>query len=334
MRSSLLAVAFTASLALAACGSTPDASSGSSPSVPASTPPASSAAPEAVPSAEPLKVVTAFYPLTYLAEQVGGDQITVTNLTPPGGEPHDLELTPQQVAAIGEADLVLYIEGFQPAVDEAVAQQASSTALSMSANLTLLEGEEHEGEEHEGEEHEGEDEGAHGATDPHVWLNPLNMEAMGTTVADRLSSIRADKQAMFSANAQALASTMSELDAAWAAGTEKCTSRDLVTSHEAFGYLAKRYGFTQVGISGLSPDSEPSPAKIVEIADFVRANNVKTIYYETLVDPKIAETVASETGASTAVLDPLEGLAPGSTGNYVTVMESNLASVKAGNGCA
>ena len=325
MRSSLLAVAFTASLALAACGSTPDASSGSSPSMPASTPPASSAAPEAVPSAEPLKVVTAFYPLTYLAEQVGGDQITVTNLTPPGGEPHDLELTPQQVAAIGEADLVLYIEGFQPAVDEAVAQQASSTALSMSANLTLLEGEEHEGEEHEG---------AHGATDPHVWLNPLNMEAMGTTVADRLSSIRADKQAMFSANAQALASTMSELDAAWAAGTEKCTSRDLVTSHEAFGYLAKRYGFTQVGISGLSPDSEPSPAKIVEIADFVRANNVKTIYYETLVDPKIAETVASETGASTAVLDPLEGLAPGSTGNYVTVMESNLASVKAGNGCA
>ena len=293
--------------------------------MPASTPPASSAAPEAVPSAEPLKVVTAFYPLTYLAEQVGGDQITVTNLTPPGGEPHDLELTPQQVAAIGEADLVLYIEGFQPAVDEAVAQQASSTALSMSANLTLLEGEEHEGEEHEG---------AHGATDPHVWLNPLNMEAMGTTVADRLSSIRADKQAMFSANAQALASTMSELDAAWAAGTEKCTSRDLVTSHEAFGYLAKRYGFTQVGISGLSPDSEPSPAKIVEIADFVRANNVKTIYYETLVDPKIAETVASETGASTAVLDPLEGLAPGSTGNYVTVMESNLASVKAGNGCA
>ena len=225
---------------------------------------------------------------------------------------------------------MLYIEGFQPAVDEAVAQQASSTALSMSANLTLLEGEEHEGEEHEGEEHEG----AHGATDPHVWLNPLNMEAMGTTVADRLSSIRADKQAMFSANAQALASTMSELDAAWAAGTEKCTSRDLVTSHEAFGYLAKRYGFTQVGISGLSPDSEPSPAKIVEIADFVRANNVKTIYYETLVDPKIAETVASETGASTAVLDPLEGLAPGSTGNYVTVMESNLASVKAGNGCA
>ena len=325
MRSSLLAVAFTASLALAACGSTPDASSGSSPSMPASTPPASSAAPEAVPSAEPLKVVTAFYPLTYLAEQVGGDQITVTNLTPPGGEPHDLELTPQQVAAIGEADLVLYIEGFQPAVDEAVAQQASSTALSMSANLTLLEGEEHEGEEHEG---------AHGATDPHVWLNPLNMEAMGTTVADRLSSIRADKQAVFSANAQALASTMSELDAAWAAGTEKCTSRDLVTSHEAFGYLAKRYGFTQVGISGLSPDSEPSPAKIVEIADFVRANNVKTIYYETLVDPKIAETVASETGASTAVLDPLEGLAPGSTGNYVTVMESNLASVKAGNGCA
>jgi zinc transport system substrate-binding protein len=288
--------------------------------MPASTPPASSAAPEAVPSAEPLKVVTAFYPLTYLAEQVGGDQITVTNLTPPGGEPHDLELTPQQVAAIGEADLVLYIEGFQPAVDEAVAQQASSTALSMSANLTLLEGEEHEG--------------AHGATDPHVWLNPLNMEAMGTTVADRLSSIRADKQAVFSANAQALASTMSELDAAWAAGTEKCTSRDLVTSHEAFGYLAKRYGFTQVGISGLSPDSEPSPAKIVEIADFVRANNVKTIYYETLVDPKIAETVASETGASTAVLDPLEGLAPGSTGNYVTVMESNLASVKAGNGCA
>jgi zinc transport system substrate-binding protein len=131
-----------------------------------------------------------------------------------------------------------------------------------------------------------------------------------------------------------LTEQLGALDSEWKAGTTTCANRDLVVAHEAFGYLAKRYGFAQVGISGLSPDAEPSPAKVAEVADFVRANGVRTIYFETLVDPKVAETVAAETGAATAALDPLEGLAEGSTDDYLSVMRTNLETVRKGQPCS
>ena len=275
-------------------------------------------------AAEPLDVVAAFYPLQYAAERIGGDGVTVTNLTAPGAEPHDLELTAQQVAQIGEADLVLYIPGFQPAVDEAVAQQATGTAVDMTTGLTLLEGHSEE------PGHEGEASG----TDPHVWLDPTNMVTMGATIADRLDPLAPSRAEAFAANQKAFDADMTTLDSAWTTGTATCTSRDLVVSHEAFGYLAKRYRFEQVGITGLSPEAEPSAAKVAEVADFVRSNDVRTIYFETLVDPKVAQTVASETGATTAVLDPLEGLAEGATGDYTSIMRANLETVRKGQPCS
>ena len=254
-------------------------------------------------------VVAAFYPLAYAAEQVGGDTVDVIDLTPPGAEPHDLELTPQQVAQIAEADLVLYIPGFQPAVDEAVAQQAGDRALDVTQGIDLIPG------------------------DPHVWLNPENMTIIGHDIAERLATSFPDLADVTAFGAKGLADSMSSLNDAWDAGTASCTIRDLVVSHEAFGYLAAAYGFTQVGIAGLSPESEPSPARLAEVAALVKAQGVTTIYYETLVDPKVAETVAAETGATTAVLDPLEGLPEGYDGDYVTVMQDNLAQVQAGQNC-
>lgn len=253
-------------------------------------------------------IVAAFYPLAYAAEQVAGPDATIINLTPPGAEAHDLELTAQQVAQIADADLVLYIPGFQPAVDEAVEQQAGDRALNVTAAITLLPG------------------------DPHVWLNPLNMATIGDEVAARLSS-NSSIAATAEKGASDLRASMEALNAEWAAGTSACTIRDLVVSHEAFGYLAAAYGFTQVGIAGLSPEAEPSPARLAEVAKFVTDNGITTIYYETLVDPKVAQTVAAETGAATAVLDPLEGLPEGYDGDYVTVMKDNLVEVRAGQGC-
>jgi len=254
-------------------------------------------------------IVAAFYPLAYAAEQVAGPDATVINLTPPGAEAHDIELTAQQVAQIADADLVLYIPGFQPAVDEAVQQQAGDRALDVTQAITLLPG------------------------DPHVWLNPLNMAIIGDEIADRLSTTTPDLAGAVQDGAAALSSAMETLNDEWKAGTTTCANRDLVVSHEAFGYLAAAYGFTQVGIAGLSPEAEPSPARLAEVAKFVSDNGVTTIYYETLVDPKVAQTVAAETGASTAVLDPLEGLPEGYDGNYVTVMQANLAEVRKGQGC-
>lgn len=280
-------------------------------------------------SAGTTTVVAGFYPLEWAAAAVGGDRVSVTSLTAPGAEPHDLELTPQQVAAVSDADLVLYVAEFQPALDDAIAQSPDA-AVDVAGGLETLAPEEHADEEHAGEEHAGEET----SYDPHVWLDPTNMATIVATVAQRLSSVDPAGASTYAANAAALQDRLTALDEQWTAGTATCTSRDLVVSHEAFGYLAERYGFTQVGISGLSPDTEPSPAKIAEVADFVRANKVATVYYETLVDPKVAETVAQETGAGTAVLDPLEGLAEGSSEDYISVMEKNLQTVKDGQGCS
>lgn len=280
------------------------------------------------PSSDGLSVVAAFYPLEYAATDVGGDAVTVTSLTPPGVEPHDLELSAAQVAQIADADLVLYIPGFQPAVDEAIEQQAADRALDVTAGLTLLAGEEHAEEEHAEEEHD------HGANDPHVWLDPANMAAIGTVIGDRLAELSPAAADAIGTRATDFAGRMNDLDAEFTAALEPCTIRDLVVSHEAFGYLADAYGFTQVGISGLSPEAEPSPARIREVADLVTANGVSTIYYETLVDPKVAQTLADETGATTAVLDPLEGLALDATRDYTSVMRENLATLVAGQSCS
>ncbi len=306
-------LAAMASLALAACGS------------------GGSAASSSVPVPERLTVVAGFYPLQFAAEQIGDATVSVTNLTPPGAEPHDLELTPQQVARIAQADLVVYISGFQPALDEAVAQQAADRALDVLDVVEVLSvGAGHDA--HEGE-HAGEGEHGELSTDPHIWLDPLAMDQIGEAIAERLSTLLPDESTGIAESAKKFSQEMSELNSAWKAATATCTSRDLVVSHEAFGYLARAYGFTQVGISGLSPDAEPSPATIAEVSAFVRDHGITTIYYETLVDPKIAQTIAAETGASTAVLDPIEGLVPGSDATYLTLMESNLATLVAGQQC-
>ena len=297
----VLTLAATAALTLAACSGGSDSGGSSNP------------------DGRPT-IVAAFYPLAYAAEQVGGANVQVIDLTPPGAEPHDLELSPTQVAQISEADLVLYIPGFQPALDEAVAQVAGDRALDVTAQIPLLPA-------------EGADGQASGG-DPHVWLNPLNMSIIGQEISTRLSAIDAATATDFAAGSAALDASMTSLNDEWVAGTTTCQSRDLVVSHEAFAYLAAQYDFTQVPIAGISPDTEPSPARLAEIADFVRANGVTTIYYETLVDPKVAETIAAETGATTAVLDPIEGLAEGSTQDYVTLMQANLSAVRAGQGCS
>lgn len=309
-----LPIAFPVALLLTACGG--GSSSDTSPSPGA--------------DGSPIRVIAGFYPLAYAAQQVGGSALEVINLTPPGAEAHDLELGPQQVAEIGEADLILYIPGFQPALDEAIAQVAPDRALNVTEAIALLPAK--DGHSEDGHDDDPAHDGDALAGDPHVWLNPLNMSTIGDEIAARLTAI--DAEGSFTAGAASFRTAMDALNTQWADGTIQCRSRDLVVSHEAFGYLAQQYNFVQVGIAGLSPDAEPSPARIAEVIDLVRANGVTTIYYETLVDPKVAETLAAETGTSTAILDPLEGLAEGATGDFVTIMQANLEQVQIGQGCS
>jgi zinc transport system substrate-binding protein len=279
-------------------------------------------------------VVAAFYPLQFVAERVGGDAVTVTNLAKPGAEPHDLELNPQQVGQLTDAQLVLYLKGFQPAVDEAVAQNNADRAFDAGSAVTLLSGTEsahaHEGEEeHAAEEEHAEEEG--GGTDPHIWLDPTRLAAVADAVAAKLGAADPDRAADYTARATALRTELTTLDALYTQGLQTCARREIVTSHTAFAYLAERYKLEQIGISGLSPEDEPSPQRLAEVAAEAKEHGATTIFFETLVSPKIAETIAQEVGAKAEVLDPIEGL---ESGDYFSVMRTNLASLKTALSCS
>lgn len=260
---------------------------------------------------EAVSVVASHYPVEFLVRQVGGDLVDVQSLTSPGTEPHDLELSPQQVGEVQQAATVFYLGGFQPAVDQAVTS-ATGTVVDLSQGLPLH--------------------GSGDDADPHVWLDPVLMQQMAATVADSLAAADPEHAQAFRANAAQLDEELGDLNQEWTEATKRCASRTMVVSHEAFGYLADRYGFTQKGISGLSPETEPSAAAIAELTQFVRDNGVTTVYSETLVDPAVAQTIAAEAGVDTATLDPLEG--PPAEGDYFTAMRANLETLTLGQSCS
>jgi len=284
-----------------------------------------------------LEVVASFYPLQFVAERVGGDQVSVTNLTPAGAEPHDLELTPSDTAVLQDADLVVFLAGFSDALDQAIDVVAGDHALDVApdASLEIHGADDEHSEEHPQDQHAEQHEDEHdGGVDPHFWLDPIRLADVADAVAIRFGELDADHAEVYTANSKELRAELEALDEEFQSALADCASTDIVTSHTAFGYLAERYGMTQVGISGLSPDEEPSPERLAEIARFVEQHDVSTIYYETLIDPAIAETIAAETGAVTAVLDPIEGLTDESAGgDYFGVMRSNLATLGIGQGC-
>ena len=268
-----------------------------------------------------LKIAASFYPLQYVTQRIVGDRATVTSLTPPGTEPHDLELTPKDVAAVSDASLVVYLAGFQPAVDEAVDVESGGDRVVNVASAATL-------------DRTVAEEGTSGS-DPHFWLDPQRLSAVATLIEKRLAAADPAGASTYQANLSTLAADLTTLDGEFRTGLASCANKDLVTSHQAFGYLAERYGLTQVGISGLSPEQEPDPATLARVTDFVRANKVRTIYYETLISPAIARTVASETGARTAVLDPIEGITDQSQGDdYFAIMRSNLKDLQEGQPCS
>ena len=225
-----------------------------------------------------LTVLAGFYPLEWTAARVGGDNVSVSSLTPPGAEAHDLELAPQDVAAVAEADLLVYLDGFQPALDEAAGSEGGDHAWDAGQAADLVPGEPHEhaeGEDHAEEERAGED-----AVDPHFWLDPTRLAAVGDDLADRLADLDPDNAAGYEANAAALRTDLEALDQAMETALATCSVSILVTSHDAFGYLGDRYGLEVVGISGLSPSQEPDPAQLAEIATLVRDRGITTVYTE------------------------------------------------------
>jgi zinc transport system substrate-binding protein len=270
-------------------------------------------------------VVASFYPLAEAAQQVGGDLISVQNLTPPGVEPHDLELAPDDIEAIAIADVIVYLGGgFQPAVEDAISQAEEAVTVDALDAVDTNEAPPSEAEE--------------GLTvDPHVWLDPGRYEEVVRSVADALSEADPANESTYDADADAYVAKIAALDDDFRAGLADCERRTIVTSHEAFAYLAESYGLTEVGITGLSPEAEPSARRLAELKDLVEQEGITTIFAEELVSPKVAETLADEAGITVEVLDPLESLTDDQVAageDYVSVMRENLVILRGALDCS
>jgi len=260
-------------------------------------------------TADGIQVAAAFYPLQYAAERVAGEHATVANLTSPGGEPHDLELNPKETAQVALADLVVFQDGFQPAVDDAVETNATGDVLDVAETVDLH------------------------ADDPHFWHDPLLMADLGDEVATRLADLDPEHADDYASNAADLRADLEVLDREFTDGLAQCERTTVVVSHDAFGYLT-RYGLEFEPIAGLSPDAEPTPADLGRLQQLIQDQGITTVFYESLVSPEIADQLASDTGVETAVLDPIEGLTDETEDeDYVSLMEANLAALEEANGC-
>ncbi|MDD9347977.1 metal ABC transporter substrate-binding protein [Mumia sp.] len=289
-------------------------------------------------SDDPVKVVAGAYPFAYVVEQIGGTMVDVDNLTQPGVEPHDVELTAKQMAAVTDADLVVFLHGFQPQVDEAVDQSGLPDEARLDvADIVELLGvtdDDHTVEEG-GKADDDHATGDHEGEDPHVWLDPERMSEIADAVAERLAEIDPDNADAYRTNAGALDTELTALGTEFDEGLAQCETRTFVTSHAAFGYLADAYDLTQVAIAGIEPNTEPTTQQLADIADLVESQGVTTVFTEELTSPRTADTIARESGATTAVLSPIEGLTDDdSDDTYLTLMRQNLAALQKANRCS
>lgn len=257
-----------------------------------------------------VRVVTSFYPLQYVTERIAGDLGEVENLTQPGQEPHDLELTVRQTAEVAKADVVVYESGLQPAVDEAVEQSGPDRVVD-AADSADLEGE-----------------------DPHFWLDPTRLAKVAGAVEAQLAEADPDHADDYARNLDTLKADLTELDSSLEKGLENCRITTIVVSHDAFGYLGSRYGLDVVGINGLSPDAEPSPAHIRELQDLIREDGITTVFSEELASREFADSLAADLDIKTAVLDPIEGLSDDTADqDYLSLMRRNLSTLEKANQC-
>jgi len=287
-------------------------------------------------SGSTITVATAFYPLQWATQQIAGDRATVVNLTKPGQEPHDLELTVKETADITDADLVVYETDLQPGVADSVEENATGETLDVGDVVTLQQ-ESHDGHDHGDDDTsssaESEEEHDHGGVDPHFWQDPLLLDQVAQAIAERLAKIAPDDADLFEANAAKLSDELSTLDASYTSGLTGCQRNAVVVSHDAFGYLG-RYGLDFYPIVGLSPEAEPTPADLGRLQDLIRTQGITTVFGETLVSPRIAETLASDMGVRAAVLDPIEGLSDQTSDqDYLSLMQQNLTALEEANGC-
>jgi zinc transport system substrate-binding protein len=270
-----------------------------------------------------LQITASFYPMYFFASQIGGDKANVMNITPAAAEPHDYELTTQDVVKIDQSKMLILNGGkLEPWGDKIRDELQSSNVLIVTAGGGLA--------------NKQLNENGQIIQDPHIWLNPILAKKEVVNIELGFEKIDPVNKAYYQANASKLEVELNQLNSEYTDGLKNCQKKDFVTSHAAFGYLAAQYGINQVAISGVSPDEEPSSQKLAEIADLVKKEDIKIIFFESLVSPKLSQTIGQETGATAKVLDPIEGLTQADLNkgrNYLTVMKDNLSALEAALQC-
>ena len=281
---------------------------------------------EPEPTGRPL-VITSFYPIYEFTREITGSSARVVSLVPPGVEPHDWEPSPQDVAQLKDARLFVFNgAGLDPWASRLVDPSSSKVpVVKATEGITLLSASSTAGAADAG-----------GRPDPHVWLDPVLARSMVETIRDALMKADPTRAPIYLENARRFIVQLERLHEAFAAGLQSCARRDVVTSHAAFAYLARRYHLTVTPVMGLAPESEPSPAHLAAIARFARDRKVKYIFFETLVDPRLAETLAREVGAQTLPFNPIEGVTreqQAAGKGYVALMEENLKNLRTALDC-
>lgn len=269
-----------------------------------------------------LQVATSFYPLYYLTSQIAGDKADVKNITPSGAEPHDYDPSTADIAGIEKGNLLILNGGVEAWGDKIKENLKGTSVQVITAGQGLLTQQVSE---------EGQTQ-----TDPHVWLDPIRAKQEAHVIAAGLEKIDPASSAYFQQNEKSLDDKLDALNTAYTVGLANCQQKNIITSHAAFGYLSTRYHLNQVPIAGLSPDAEPSAKQLADVASFAKANNVKYIFFESLVSPKLSDTIAMEIGAKTLVLDPIEGVADSDMKagkNYYTIMLDNLKNLQTALSC-
>lgn len=283
-----------------------------------------------------IQVAASFYPIQYLAQAIGGEHVDAAAVTPTNVEPHDYELSPRDVTSLSGKAAILYVSGFQPSLDDAVAQVSGPTVTDLASAVNLVHhdgvSEDHDhGEDEDGQESHDHDDEATEALDPHFWLDPVRMKAAASAVAQALAAVDPDHASDYEANLATLNDTLTTLDDSYTTGLAQCERTTFVTAHAAFGYLADRYHLTQASVSGIDPDAEPSPAEIAAIKTIVARTGTTTVFTEALLSPKTTQALAAETGTTTAVLDPVESVPE--SGDYTEAMTTNLSQLRTALGC-
>lgn len=289
---------------------------------------------------EGLQITTSIYPLEYVAEQVGGDHVSVSSITPPGSDDHSLELSPRQVTDLEKVDLVITLSNYQPAMDDALGATDPARLIDAADHVDLLDWGGHDDHDHDHDHDEGEhgedehdDHGhSHVGADPHFWLDPMRMANLASPVAEELAQIDPDNADEYRANADAFIEQMEQLDADYTAGLAQCDSTTFIVSHEAFGYLSDSYGLDQQSIAGLEIDVEPSPRRVAEITDLIEESGVGVIFATSQSEMTLISALAEEAGIDVEILDA-SATQIDDTVDYEEIMRNNLAKLQNSLGC-